>query len=164
MKKVIFFLLIILAASFTAFTQQSPVKKLHAYSQQSLPGKRPDPGEQIKSSEQYFVYAEVMKGTVIKFTGIWIKNNYYQVKANSIVKTPVTKTVVGKDNKVLVPKSKYSVYQVELAKKQDPSPRPGATLGKHLSTNEVVLVYTCMGKQYFATLAKMEQLESMPMM
>jgi hypothetical protein len=63
------------------------------------------------------------------------------------------------EKKILVPKTSNTVFELLLSKQIDPAPRPGSALGSLLKSNEVVLVYTWKGKEYFSALKKITVLE-----
>ncbi len=161
MKQAVFFFIPILMA--TDLYAQAPITKIYAYKQTVLQGKRPEPQEELKTRENFFIYFTAAKNSKPAISGMWIGGDYYEVKTNRLAKTPVTQTVFGEDNKVLVPSTKQDVYQIELKKKNKPVSKPGAALSNHLGKNELVLVYSYKGKQYFSTAKKIEELPAMPM-
>lgn len=145
--------------------QTATVKKIYAYKQQILPGKKPGATEEVKTKEHFFMYAEVEKNKKVSVTGVWINYNYYNCTAKQQIKTPVQKNIMdGMEAYTFVPKTKNNVYELIAGKMQEPAPRPGRELGLLLQKNEVVVSYTYKGKQYYATAEKMIILESAPMM
>jgi hypothetical protein len=68
------------------------------------------------------------------------------------------------EKKVLVAKTSNTVIEILLTKQINPAPRPGSALGSLLQSNEVVLVYTWKGKEYFSTLKKITMLEPITLM
>ena len=147
------------------FSQTAPVKKIIAYRQPVIPGKKPAPHETAKKSEQLSLYAEIAKNKQIKFSGIWINNEYYLFTLKKITKTPIEKSAGDGGGKfIAVPKTVNNVYEIVLGKKLEPAPRPGTMLGNNLQNNEVVLYYSYKGKQYFALLKKIKQLEPISLM
>lgn len=161
----IFPLICFLFAANMALSQTVPVKKIVAYRQSVIPGRKPAPHETAKKNEQLSLYAEIVKNKNIKFSGIWIDNEYYLFTLKKITKTPVEKSVGDGGGKfIAVPKTVNDVYEIVLGKKQEPAPRPGTMLGNNLQNNEVVLYYSYKGKQYFALLKKIKQLETISLM
>lgn len=145
--------------------QTTAVKKVYAYRQYLLQGKKPVQYETVKKSERFFIYLEVSKNKKLNVTGMWIDNSYYRFSVKRYSKTPVViKITEGPEKFIAVPKTLNDIYEVIPGKKQEPAPRPGTTLGNYLQKNEVVIIYSYKGKQYFAGVEKMTLLESMPMM
>lgn len=161
----IFPLICFLFAVNMAVSQTAPVKKIIAYRQSVIPGKKPAPEETVKKNEQLSLYAEIVKNKRIKFSGIWINNEYYFFTLKKVTKTPIEKSTGDGGGKfIAVPKTANDVYEIVLGKKQEPAPRPGTMLGNNLQNNEVVLYYSYNGKQYFALLKKIKQLETISLM
>jgi hypothetical protein len=162
MKYFLFSVMITVSQTFLA--QTAPVKKVYAYRQAILQGKKPSHQEEAKSTDQYFLFAEFSKNQKAIINGIWIQNNYYSYKTKQHLKLPVKKAMMeGMEDVLLVPKTGNSVYEIIVTKPINPSPRPGRELGLLLQKNEVVISYTYKGKQYYATAEKMIVLESMPL-
>ena len=165
MLRKIFPLICFLLAANVVFSQTAPVKKIIAYRQSIIPGKKPAPHETAKKNEQFSLYLEIVKNKQIKFSGIWINNEYYFFTLKKVSRTPIEKsTGDGAGKFIAVPKTMNDVYEIVLGKKQEPAPRPGAMLGNNLQNNEVVLYYSYNGKQYFALLKKIKQLETISLM
>ncbi len=161
----IFQLIFFLFAANIVISQTAPVKKIIAYRQSVIPGKKPASQETVKKNEQLSLYAEIAKNKQIKFSGIWINNEYYFFTLKKVTKTPIEKSAGdGRGKFIAVPKTVNYVYEIVLGKKQEPAPRPGTMLGNNLQNNEVVLYYSCKGKQYFALLKKIKQLETISLM
>jgi hypothetical protein len=154
----------LISAAQTITAQTLPVKKVYAYRQAILQGKKPAQQQQVKATEQYFVFAEISKKQKVAINGIWINNQYYSFKMKQHQKSPVKKTMMeGMDEFTFVPSTANSVYEIIIDKKMNPSPRPGRELGLLLQQNEVVVSYTYKGKQYYATVEKMIVMESIPL-
>lgn len=161
----LFPLICFLFAANIAFSQTAPVKKIMAFRQSVIPGKKPAQHQTVKKSEQLSLYAEIVKSKKIKFSGIWINNEYYFFTLKKLPKTPIEiPTGDGGGKFIAVPKTANDVYEIVLGKKQEPAPRPGTKLGTNLQNNEVVLYYSYKGKQYFAVLKKIKQLETISLM
>lgn len=159
------FFVSILFATTTLTAQLAPVKKVYAYRQSVHQGKKPAANEPLKSKEQFSIYAEMLKDQRPIINGIWINNNYYQCKQMPMQKTPVKKMGAAEESEfIAVPKTKNTVYELIIGKKQEPAPRPGSKLSNYLQHNELVLVYNFRGKQYFATAKSIQVLESIPLM
>lgn len=165
MLRKIFPLICFLFAANIVFSQTAPIKKIIAYRQSVIPGKKPAAQETVKKNERLSLYAEIAKNKQIKSNGIWINNEYYFFTLKKITKTPVEKSTGDGGGKfIAVPKTLNDVYEIVLGKKQEPAPRPGAKLGTNLQNNDVVLYYSYNGKQYFALLKKIKQLETISLM
>ncbi len=161
-----FFLVAIFALTAQLITAQTiTVKKIYAYKQQILPGKKPGANEKIKVTERFLMYAEVEKNKKVTITGVWINNNYYSCTIKQQMKSPVQKNIMGgTEAYTFVPKTSNSVYEIVLNKKQEPTPRPGRDLSLLLQKNEVVVSYSYKGRLHYASAKKMTVLESAPMM
>lgn len=157
MKKQIFFILILIAFAFEINAQTRPLKKMYAYSQASLPGKKTNYFVKVKETHRLFV--TVTPKEKIEVTGIWVKNNYYRCNAKIIAAKQVVHENTNYEKKILVPKTSNTIIEVLLTKQIDPAPRPGSALGNLLQANEVVFVYNWKGKDYFSALKKITLLE-----
>lgn len=161
----LFPLICFLFAAKIVYSQTAPVKKIMGYRQSFMPGKKPAQHEKVKKSEQLSLYVEIAKSKKIKFSGIWIDNEYYLFSLKKITKTPIEKSTGDGGGKfIAVPKTTNDAYEIVLGKKQQPAPRPGTKLGTNLQNNEVVFSYSYKGKQYFALLKKIKQLETISLM
>ena len=149
------FALVIIATVATAKTR--PLKKLYAYSQASLPGKKSN--HPITPKVTYRLFVTVTPKEKIAVTGVWLKNNYYSCTTKTIAAKQVIHENTNFEKRVLVAKTSNTVLELVLLKQIDPAPRPGSALGTLLKSNEVVLVYTWKGKQYFSALKKITVLE-----
>lgn len=149
------FALVIIATVATAQTR--PLKKLYAYSQASLPGKKSN--HPITPKVTYRLFITVTPKEAIAVTGVWVKNNYYRCNAKTIAAKHVVHENTNYEKKILVPKTSNTIIEVLLTKQVDPAPRPGSALGNLLQANEVVFVYTWKGKEYFSALKKITVLE-----
>lgn len=160
MRNTIFsFVLLLLVNSF-ATAQTAPLKKMHAYKETILEGKKPLNNEATKGKDHFYIYVEILKNKKITISSIWINNELYICKMSKVLKTPVMNPTTGSKEKwTAVPKSANDVYEIQIIKKQEPGPRPGSTLGNYLQNNEIVLNYQFMGKQYFAVLRKFKVLD-----
>ncbi len=151
-----FSLICFLFITFVLFGQTTPVKKVYAYSQQIIPGKKPS--KEIKLKEHYRVFIVSDTKQIIQINGIWIKQNYYRFTVSGKLKTPVQMNGAEEQHKILVPKTTNRVVELILTGLYEPSPRPGATLSKLLITNEVVIAYQWKGKEYFAPAKTIKEL------
>ncbi|MBY0477049.1 MAG: hypothetical protein K2Q24_05345 [Chitinophagaceae bacterium] len=136
----------------TITAQTAPVKKIYAYKQASLGGKKPSEHETtVPKKEQYRLFIASGKGPLI-IEGVWIEQEYYRVKMMPATRTPVLQVQQeGNERVILVPKTSDTVRELQVLEKVEPAPRPGSQLGKLLKTNELVMAYRWKGKQYFAT-------------
>ncbi len=157
MKKQTFFLLFLMGCSFEIKAQTRPLKKIYAYSQALLPGKKSN--YPVKVNETYRLFITVTPKEAIAVTGIWLKNNYYSCTTKNIAVKQVIQNNSNYEKKILVAKTSNTIIEVLLTKQVDPAPRPGSALGNLLQANEVVLVYTWKEKEYFSALKKITVLE-----
>lgn len=152
------FLLLSLFLYLYTTAQNKPLKKVYAYKQTILQGKK---SKQPVSKEVYRIY--ITASEKINLTGLWIQNNYCNFSVQQITKKPVTLTS-GSGKKVLVPATRFAVYEIKVQQQVQPAPRPGTELSKLLATNEIVLIYTIKSKTYFTTVKKAEVLETVALM
>lgn len=157
MKQQIFFLLILMVVSFEINAQTKPLKKLYAYSQETLPGKRSNHPVTPKISYRLFVTVNPKQKIIV--TGVWLKNNYYSCTTKNIPSKQVIHENTNYEKKILVAKTSYTVIELLLLKQINPAPRPGSELGALLQLNEVVVAYSWKGKEYFSALKKITVLE-----
>ena len=69
----------------SASAQKSPVIKIYAYSQATLPGKKPSGNKtdtDIKK-ESYRLFVSVTGNEIINITGVWINQEYYRFTVSS---------------------------------------------------------------------------------
>lgn len=157
MKKLIFFVSILMLVSYEIMSQTKPLKKLYAYSQTTLPGKKTNFPVKVKEIHRLFI--TVAPKEKIEVTGVWVKNNYYGCNAKIIAAKHVVNENTNFEKKILVPKTSNKIIELLLTKQVDSAPRPGSALGNLLQANEVVFVYTWKGKEYFSALKKITVLE-----
>lgn len=133
--------------------QTAPVKKIYAYKQASLGGKKPSEHETaVSKKEQYRLFiAYTGKGPLI-IEGVWIEQEYYRVRMMPATRTPVLQgQQEGNERVTLVPKTSDTVRELQVLEKVEPAPRPGSQLGNLLKTNDFVVAYRWKGKQFYAT-------------
>ena len=155
---------ILVAVCFFAFlastsAQKAPVTKMYAYSQATLPGKKPSGNrtDPDLKKESFRLFVSVTGKEVINITGVWIKEEYYRFTVSSKLKTPI-KMGQPDDGIILVPKTNNKVLEIMLKGKQEPAPRPGTKLGTLMKMNAVVISYSWKGKQYFITTKTIKEL------
>ncbi len=155
---------ILLAVCFFAFlastsAQKAPVTKIYAYSQATLPGKKPSGNgtDTDLKEESYRLFISVTGKEIIHITGAWINQQYHRFTVSSKLKTPV-KMGQPDDGIILVPKTNNNVLEIILKGKQEPAPRPGTKLGTLMKTHAVVISYSWKGKQYFITAKTIKEL------
>lgn len=157
-KKIIPVIALLLVFQST-FAQTVPVKKIYAYKQASLSGKKPSGKNEVEKKERYRLFIAHNAKDAIKINGIWVMEEYYRFEVSSKLKSPVKQNEAeGSEQIILVPKTSHHVLELLLQEKQEPSPRPGSQLGKLLKMNEVVISYTWKGKQYFAIAKTIKEL------
>ena len=155
MKKVILAVLL-LFPGLNSIAQANCVKA-YAYSQATIPGIREEvvddsrPGEKPSSPfpEQYYIYAEMPQSCKASLKGVWIKGKYYPAVLKK-VKTPVlledpTVPLADKDKKVLVKKTKNTVYRLSL-KDEAKMPTVVRAEKKLLDANQAILFFSRGGK------------------
>ncbi len=152
MKQHIFFLLFLMALPFKIDAQTNPVKKVYAYSQESLSGKRSNHPVTPKISYRLFVIVNPKQKITV--SGVWLKNNYYNFSAKNIPSKEVLNESSNFEKQVLVTKTTNNVLELILTKQIDPAPRPNSKLGSLLQNNEVVITYVWKGKEFYAVLKK----------
>ena len=157
--KISFFLLFFAVLLFELKAQSTPVIKIYGYKQQLFQGKKPSKNEPIKNSAQHKLFVEYRKNSSINITGVWIESDFFRFTTHPKLKSPISDIQQPANKQILVPKTNNRIIEIELKNKQEPSPRPTATLGKLLQNNDVVISYLFKGKTYFATLKKLIVLE-----
>ena len=155
MKKLILAALLLLPA--LASFAQAACFKAYAYSQATIPGIRQEvvddshPGERPSSPfpVQYYIYAEMPPACKISLTGVWIKGTYYEAALKK-VKTPVlledpSVPLEDKDKKVLVKKTKNTVYSLILQNERE-MPSDLRAEKALMDANEAILFFSRSGK------------------
>jgi hypothetical protein len=171
MKQKILPLLLITIIYCSAILAQ-PVVKIYAYSQTTNGGMKPsdvvgENGEkikaEIKSPVSYLLYFTYSGSVPVKITGAWINQKAYNIKAESIKKTPVTipenNAIENSKTITLVPKTTNKVLQLSLASGMD---NPGSLSGdrkKAVKESELVITYTVNGKKYYKAVKKITVLK-----
>ena len=148
---------------------QGPVVKLYAYSQATLKGVNQkdvvaENGEDIKvkskSGLNYLIYLSYNGTSPVKVTGVWINETAYNVKTESIKKTPVE---MGNNNDsktiTLVPKTKNKVLLLTPGSVIDNPAKLTGAKKKAVEDGELVVCYTVKGKKYYKAVNKVTVLE-----
>ena len=170
-RSIIPLLLLIIAIS--GFTQvKPPVKKVYGYKQASIPGILPASDEndikennapkktERKQTYNYWFYLEFPKTEKINITGLWISNNRYDIKVDTITQLPVKKIVFTgmdkNDTTIMVPATKNRVllvYPSGESKIDDSKYELNLT-----RINELVIRYTWKKQTYYTTLKKLKEI------
>ena len=158
MKQQISFLLVLMAFSLEMNAQTKPIKKLYAYSQEILPGKKSN--HPVTPKLSYRLFVTVNPKQKIMVTGIWLNNNYYNLTTKNIPAKQVLNENSNFEKTILVAKTTNNVFELVLTRQIDPAPRPNSKLGSLLKSNEVVVAYLWKGKEYFSALKKITVLET----
>jgi len=144
---------------------RSPVKKVHAYKQTSIPGIVPRLNEnetlqkeERKQSYNYWFYLEHNQKDKIEITGLWIKGTQSEIKTEKISNLPVKKIIYSgatvNDTVTMVPLTGnfvMLVYPLSTVKKAS---AVSNYLSGLISRHELVISYTCRGKKYYALAKK----------
>jgi hypothetical protein len=172
MKQNVLILSIFLFAANCGFTQvKSPVKKLYAYKQASIPGinistddndindkkttKKTDPSQNFN----YWFYISMSKTEKISITGLWINGKQYDLKSEVITNLPVQKIIYTGVEKnapiIMVPVTSNKIILVYPVAIKRVNSKYTTNLAK---TNELVIRYTLKGKTYYTTTKKIKEL------
>lgn len=151
--------------------QTTPIVKLYGYSQAVLQGVKPsgaidETGKEIKAVTDkklnYYIYAEQKKSTVITIVSVWIKGKNYSVKASLVSKTPVVmKSDDPSGNTELVPKSTNKIILITPGSEKITTQKLPISIGKTISTSELILVYKWKGKTYYSEVKKIKELKTL---
>jgi hypothetical protein len=172
MKKSILSLLPALLVSVFAFTQNSPIIKLHVYSREVLGGaqqKKQSVSETGVETElpltkplQYFIYAETKNTQKPGIKNIWIGGKKHEVYVHeSIIKSPVVfsnTTLPGLQNDTLVRKTSNKVWLVEL--KEPLKYNSNTAVSKLLAKNEALLSYQQGNTIKYLAIKKIKKLQA----
>ncbi len=156
--------LLLLATSSFLFAQKINVQ---AYKTLQVSGKAPDTetqmgqgGGEAKEDKpiyqyQFYVSAADSAAANFKVLAIVVDKAYYKTTLLK-VKTPVVYSTPGRKDKLIVAKTKATVYAVAIAETNKKVVR----LTRAQLKNEVVVIYSVDGKTYFETLKKLETYET----
>ena len=170
-KRKAIFLFLFSATMLTGFSQaKSPVKKVYAYKQASIPGIIPSNDENdIKDKNakpieyqppyNYWFYLSMAKSESITVSGLWIAGKQYEIKSETIKELPVRKMLFNglehNDTIIMVPATTTKVILIyPSGLKTDVS----NNVLKIVKSNELVIRYSCKGKTYYATVDKITEL------
>ena len=150
--------------------QNTPIIKVYAYSQAVLQGAKPsgaieEGGKEIKvvadKRLNYFFYAEQKKSTVITIVSIWIKGKNYSAKASLVSNTPVVlKSDDPSGSTELVPKSANKIILITPGGEKMTTQKPSISIGRSISTSELIIVYKSKGKTYYSEVKKIKELKT----
>ena len=171
-NKIIVFVLFALFLKTSAFTQtNTPIKKIHAYKQASIPGIKPaipnDDENKLQNSKpasnNYWIYVEISRFSKVFITDIWITGTRLKVKSETITDLPVIKidylAVSGMDTIILVPATANKVILISPKGFHTGSFSASKYLTDLVSKNELVIGYLFKGKKYFKALKTIIMLE-----
>lgn len=154
----------LLACSSFLFAQKINVQ---AYKTLQVSGKAPDTetqmgqdGGETKEDKpiyqyQFYVSAADTAAANFKVLAIVLDKAYYNATLHK-VKSPVVYSTPGRKDKIVVAKTKATVYAVSIA----PTNKKVARLSKTQLKNEVVVIYSVGGKTYFEVVKKLETYET----
>jgi len=147
------------------------VKKVYAYKQASIPGniiasddndiKEKNEAKQParKQNFNYWFYLSTPKKEKVIVTGLWIDNQQYDIKSDTITTLPVKKIIFTglekNDTTIMVPATSNRILLIYPGSSRTNDSKKGLTLAK---TNELVIRYTYKGKTYYTTIRKIKEL------
>ena len=147
------------------------VKKVYAYKQASIPGniigsddndiKENNEAKQSvrKQNFNYWFYLSIPKKEKVVVNGLWIDNQQYDIKSDTITNLPVIKIVFTglekNDTTIMVPATTNRVILIYPGPARTNDSKKGSTLAK---TNELVIRYIYKGKTYYTTIGKIREL------
>ena len=159
------------AVMLTCFSQaKSPVKKVYAYKQASIPGIIPSNDENDikekngKATEyvppyNYWFYVSMAKTESITISGLWIAGKQYEIKSEIIKDLPVRKMLFNglehNDTVIMVPSTTNKVMLIYPSGVKANVSSNELNLAK---SNELVIRYRCKGKTYYATVKTITEL------
>jgi hypothetical protein len=149
---------------------QSPIIKLYAFSQETMPGIKPaspEDGREINNALPmgYYFYAEVKRGAKVDMPDVCIKGVWHSAtlqKVNTPVLAVVDAVVIPNKKRVLVKKTRNDVYRVIPGEASEMA--MDETWQKLAAGNEVVLVVQQANKKQYITVRKMVQLPQLAAM
>ena len=163
MKYKIIFTGIFLMLSLLTFSQTSPLIKVYAYAQSTLPGIKPGVStneklrQPARENVNYYFYAEYLNNENFTAITLWVKGNPYLVKTDSIKHSPVETT--GNDSKkiTLVPVTSNKLLLLQPGSILNS--KPTASLQKMMKKAELVITYRWKGKIKYYPVYKIKMLE-----
>jgi hypothetical protein len=147
-----------------AFSQ--PVVKVYAFEQDVIPGNIPvvtdENGNAVKKDwirKEYRIFLSFRNSYKIAPAKIFIKGKAFDIGSANTVSSPVQFTNIPDQKKItLVAKTSNKI--VELEKGNEAAKKTyTATLKKLIDKNDVVIVYTWKGKNYYASVKELRKLE-----
>ena len=167
-NRVFIFLICLSIISASSFAQ---VKKVYAYKQATvsgniiandendIPGNNGSRKVERKPNFNYWFYLSIPKKEKVTITGLWINNQQYEIKQDSITNLPVKKIIYTglqkNDTIIMAPNTSNKILLVY----------PGAIKSNDLKyvlyvakTNELVIRYIWKGKAYYTTIKKIKEL------
>ncbi len=169
MKQRISFTVLFLALCSSSFAQKQLFLNVYAYSQATLSGTRPqttsgENGGQVtlasRENVNYYFYAEYPTKENFTVTTLWIKGKPYEVKTDSISKTPIETTGNNSNKITLVPFTTNNVLLLSPGTQVNKKPR--CRLRKMLKKAELIIVYSYNDKKRYYSVTKIKELEVVP--
>lgn len=166
-KNIIIPFLLVFACTITTSAQ---VKKIYAYKQASIPGNIISTEDNdikengVKQPEQtqnfnYWFYISVPKKEKVIITGLWINNQQYDIKTESVSNLPVKKIIytgVDKnDTTVMVPATNNKIILISPVAKKTGDSKYALNFTR---LNELVIRYSWKGKIHYTTVKKIKEL------
>lgn len=173
MKKNAYFLLslsLFICASVSAQVK-TPIKKIHAYKQENIPGIRPvefdEKGNRLQKERRptynYWFYIEIPAKEKITVADLWISGKRYSAKNETLNKTPVQKIIYsasgGPDTAILVSKTINKVILTYPSGQLKDSVIGSRYISNLIRNSELVIGYYWKGKKYFAAVKSLVNLE-----
>jgi hypothetical protein len=162
MKKLLLYTITVLLSGTAG--AQSPIIKLYAFSQETMPGIKPaspEDGKEINNALPvgYYIYAEVKRGAKVDMPGICIKGVWHSTilqKVNTPVLAVVDAVVIPNKKRVLVKKTRNDVYRIIPGEASEMA--MDAAWQQLAAANEVVVAVQQANKKNYATVQKIGQL------
>ena len=147
------------------------VKKVYAYKQATIPGniiandendiKENNGKKQIerKQNFNYWFYLSIPKKEKVTITGLWIDNQQYEIKQDSITNLPVKKIIYTglqkNDTIIMAPITSNKVILVYPGHEKMNDSKYALNL---LRTSELVIRYTWKNKTYYTSIKNIKEL------
>lgn len=163
-RKTILLLLMFLVSFTWSFSQE----KIYAYKQASLPGIQPNELEsrdirETKTKYNYWFFFTIQRNGKINVTELWIDGNKFNVKSDTVKKSPVYKITYtaasGNDSLIMVPFTKKTVFLINPAGSAKESKNISNYLADLTKSHELVITYYRNGKKYYRVVKKILELE-----
>lgn len=158
-------LILLFIAGTCSFSQGIyPVKKLHSYKQQSLPGVRPEANEEPARNYNYYFFVEIGKSFSIRLVDLWIDGKKYSFEKDTIRTTPYYKIIqtgaILPDTISLVSRTSNKVIMFYPTGLLEDDRKRTLYIENLIRNNEMVISYIYKGKKYYVAKKKMTILPS----